>query len=388
MAYSTISTARGNYKVTLEERQPAGQRLWAVAQRQLIDELTQRPVATRISVETDKKGLTQGSTVGGIAGLVGVPQWVFSHPDLSTHAHTFTVTFRAEGYLTHETQITVGPIAGFPAVFTPPPTAIIEMHRSPIVIRGRVMRNSATSIPAAGFAVSVIALWRLLPSATASPPADPYTAMAIRPGLRFARDATVTRLRRRDLIDMLGEDKALSKDFAAGSLRILCSNRTNLSPGDILAVDTGDPSVTEYLAITGIDGAGTPEQPAEIELACPLAHGHRRDAVVRRVNPQPPGASNAFGVDAGAGDTSVLLASATDLTGARTVEILDGAHPNEYRRMFPYSTTADSNGYFQLPPLHRVAQLDLRVSGASLSVEIDGFVPDYGRRDNWINVKV
>jgi hypothetical protein len=388
MAYSTIRTARENYRVALEERQPAGQRLWGVVQRRLIDELTQRPIATRITVETDKKGLVQGSTAGGFAGLAGVPQWVFSDPDLSSHAHTFTAIFRAEGYLAYEARISLGPVAGFPAVFAPLPTAMIEMHRSPIIIRGRVMRNGATPTPAAGLTVGIDALWRRLPSATASPPPDPYTAMAIRPGLRFARSATLTQLRRRDLIDVLGEDKALSADFTAGSRHIRCSNRINLSPGDVLAVDIGDPSITEYLPIAIIDGASTAEQAAVIELEYPLAYGHRRDAVLRRMSPQPPGAINAFGVDAGTGDITVLLDSTTDLAGARTVEISDGVHPNEYGRIFPYSTTTDSNGFFQLPPLHRVAQLDLQVSGTSLSFAIDGFVPDYGRRDNWLNVKV
>lgn len=388
MAYSTIRTARENYRVALEERQPAGQRLWGVVQRRLIDELTQRPIATRITVETDKKGLVQGSTAGGFAGLAGVPQWVFSDPDLSSHAHTFTAIFRAEGYLAYEAQISLGPIADFPDVFAPLPTTTIEMHRNPISIRGRIMRNGAAPIPAVGLTVDICALWRRLPSATASPPADPYTLMAIRPGLWFARSATVTQLSRRDLIDVLGEDKALSADFTAGSRHIRCSNRINLSIGNILAVDIGDPSITEYLPIASIDGASTAEQPAVIGLLYPLAYDHRQDAVVRRVSPQPPGASNAFGIDAGTGDTSLLLDSSTDLSDARTVEISDGVHPNEYRRIFPYSTTTDSNGYFQLPPLHRVARLDLRISGASLSADIDGFIPDYGSRDNWINVTV
>lgn len=396
MARRIVETVPATFTVAHDESRRVGQCFCALVQGRLVDELTERPVVTRIAVEADREGVVQRSTKGGIAGLVGIPEQVFSSVDPTTGAYdlvdnsfNINVVFHGQGYLPREMGITLGPIPDFPNSFMPAVlTEDILMHRRPIIIRGRVVVNGASHTPVAGATVHIAAIWRVLPSASVSPPADTQAVMAIQPGIRFPRSHDVTQFRRQEFIPVLGEDKTLLEETAVKSEHIHCSDRINISSGDVLVVDALDPSITEYVPIDKIDGAGTVDQPAFVTLAYPMAFSHRRGAVVRRVNPASQGASNALGVDAIAGDTSVLLDSTADLSDAQTVEIADGSQPNEYRRIFPYSTSTDSGGYFQLPPLHRVAQLNLHVSGASLSHNIDGFIPDYNRRENWIDVMV
>lgn len=374
-----------NYTVSLDDQKRAGQRYWGVVQGRLLDEMTQRPLNNLIRVESDREGLISRASLGGIAGLAGVPEWVFAHPDLATNAHDLSVTFLAEGYLPFIANLILGPIAGFPDQFTPLNLGDIGMHRQPVMIRGRVVQSDGS--PAAGLTVRIVALWLQLPSATASSPADPIEVLALQPALRFPRGAAAW-LRRRELIDVVGEDKTLLVPVAADTDRINCSDRVNLAIGDILAIGTEDPALTEYIAITAIDGATASDQPALITLAHPLLNAHLQQAVVRRTTPQPAGTNNPLAMEAIEGDSCVLLNSLTDLGGALVAEIGDGTQPNEYRQIFPFATNTDADGYFRLPPLSRVAQLNLRVHGGMLATDIDGFVPDYGSREHWIDVTV
>lgn len=395
MARRIVATASKTYTVAMDDLRPAGRRLWGIVRGWLIDELTQRPIVGRVTIKTDKEGMVQQAVASGIAGLVGIPERVFSKVDpatgiydLAINAQQFTIVFGAEGYLSRRWRVSVGPIPGFPDISVPISLGAVEMHRQPIIIRGRVMRNGSPLAPAGGLTVAITAVWRRLPSATATPPADPCTIMAICPAIRYPRTVATARVRRREVVNVSGEDKTLLEYVTAGTQQFHCSNRVGLSTGDILTVDPGDPSVAEYVPIAAIDGAAGESQPARVSLSYPLAFSHRRDAVVRRVNPQGPGTDNTLAVDALTGDSCLLLDSVADLVSASTVEISDGAQPDEYLRILPYSATTDAEGFFQLPPLHRVAQLNLSIHGGSLSADIDGFIPDYNRREDWFDVVV
>ncbi|MEJ2454146.1 MAG: hypothetical protein P8103_08330 [Candidatus Thiodiazotropha sp.] len=381
-----IEHAGIDYTLALDDERAAGQRCWGVVQGRLLDELTGRPLRSLIRVESDRAELSSRVSSGAIAGLAGFPQRAFNHPDLAVNAHAFTIIFHAEGYLPLERLINLGPIPGFPHQFFPLDLGDIGMHREPVVILGRVVRSDGSAV--AGVTVRIEALWRQLPSASASPPADPLHLMGLHQPLGFPRNAGVAWLRRRELIDVVGEDKQLLSPVTAGRERIHCSDRINLAVGDMLAIDTEDPELTEYRMVSDLQGALSPAGEAEIVLATPLLRSHRLQAVVSKTLAQPPGPDNLFGVDAIAGDGCVLLDSEHALAGALVAEIGDGSQPNEYRRMLPFATNTDADGYFRLPPLSRVAQLDLRVFGGTLSADIDGFVPDYGGREHWLDVRI
>ncbi len=381
-----VENGASDYLLAQDDDRMAGQRWWGVVQGRLLDELTGRPLRTAIRVESDVDQLTPRVAAGALAGLAGIPLQAFHHPDLSLHPHPIDITFHADGYLPQVHHLQLGPLAGFPGRFTPLDLGDIGMHREPVTLRGRVARPDGT--PVSGLTVRIESIWRRLPAATASPPPDPSQLLGLHLPLDFPRQAGVARLRRRELIEVVGEDKALMEPAAREQSQIRCSDRVNLAVGDRLAIDTGDPELTEYLAVSDIQGAVSPDAPARIGLAAPLAREHRAGATVRRVTVQPAGPDNLFAVDALAGDGCVLLDGLNGLAGSLFVEILDGVHPNEYRRMRAFATNTDADGCFRLPPLSRVAMLDLRVFGGPLSADIDGFVPDYGRREQWIDLRV
>lgn len=414
MARQSIETGNKNYTIAPCDSRLAGERLWAIVQARLIDELTMRHVVTPITVKTNKKYLTPQTTTGGLAGLVGTPARVFAQPDLTTSVHEFKVTFNATGYLAYDSTITIDPILDFPNDFTPVFLGEIEMHREPVVIRGRVMEKNATpSEPVAGATIRIAIendpasqtydpaepshenIWLKLPPATAVLQPDKLWIKAIKPNLYFPRKAGTTRIRQRELIHIPGQDKHLLEDAQIGSKSIRCSNRENLAIGQIIVVDAGDVateggnlSLSEYVRITGIDGTGEDDQPAVISLSQPLMYPHRRHAIVRRTNLQPTRANNELAVEAITGDSCLLLSSNNHLGEGQTIEIADGDQTNEYRRIFSIATTSDADGYFRLPPLHRVAQLNLQVSDGSSETNIKNFIPDYRSREQWIDLMI
>ena len=53
----------------------------------------------------------------------------------------------------------------------------------------------------------------------------------------------------------------------------------------------------------------------------------------------------------------------------------------EYQTGSLYSTTSDSNGFYRLPPLSRVASVKLQTPALKLVTS-----PDYGRYDNLVDL--
>ena len=163
----------------------------------------------------------------------------------------------------------------------------------------------------------------------------------------------------RDLTPVTGADKALMDDIAASANPIRISNRLGLAPGNILLIDAGQPDRAEFIAIKNLPTTAPTDQPATITLEYPVIFPHRRDAIVRLATPQPAGASQTITVQAWAGDACVFLNGLASLAGAHEIEITGGPGPNESHKVMTFSVTSDVDGYYRLPPLSRVAQLEI-----------------------------
>jgi hypothetical protein len=106
---------------------------------------------------------------------------------------------------------------------------------------------------------------------------------------------------------------------------------------------------------------------------------------VRRVTPQPGGPNNQLNREAIPGDTCVFLNSMNALGLANVVEIFGGGVglPSEYHRVSHFQTTSDTSGYFRLPPLSRVAQLEIQADDGGIHQTIRRtLVPNYDEREN------
>jgi hypothetical protein len=277
-----------------------------------------------------------------------------------------------------------------PSDFAPTDVGDLALHRQPTVIYGRaVQANAVASTPLAGATIAVTGIWRTPPPANMAVLADSPNIVSLQPPLYADRTAGIGRLRGMSLpavLDIPAEEKRLLADAAAGANTVRVSNRIGLNPTDIVLIDANDSERTEFIAISAVAGSSSAAQPATITLDHPLAHVHRRNALVQRVNPQPPGLERQFAQDALDGDTTVFLDSLSGLAAGDKVQIAGGPHPTEYHRLQLFSTTSDAEGYYRLPPVSRVAQLEIRAEHGVLTPVQTEFRPDYTLRENRLDV--
>jgi len=267
-----------------------------------------------------------------------------------------------------------------------PPEINVAFHRHPVFIAGRTARliNNA-STPLAGAQISVTGIWRTPPPANVAVAPDPPNIVSLQPPLYLDRAALTQSLAPRDLAPVMGNDKALMDDIAASANPIRLSNRLGLAAGNILLIDAEQPDLAEFIAINSLPTTAPADQPTAVTLDHPLVFSHRRAAVVRQVNPQAPGASRNITVDALSGDSCLFLSALTGLSGAAEVEITGVPGPDEFHKVMQFTVSSDADGYYRLPPLSRVAQLEIhaeKVVGTQTFQATTTFRPDYQQRDN------
>jgi len=245
--------------------------------------------------------------------------------------------------------------------------------------------NNNASTPLAGAQISVTGIWRTPPPANVVVAPDPPNLVALQPPLYVDRAALTQSLAPRDLPPVTSNDKALMDDVAASANPIRLSNRLGLAVGNILLIDAEQPDLAEFIAIKSLPTTAPADQPTAVTLDHPLIFSHRREAVVRQVNPQAPGASRNITVDALAGDSCLFLSALNGLSGAAAVEITGPPGPDEYHKLTQFTVTSDADGYYRFPPLSRVAQLEIhaeKIIGAQTFQATTTFRPDYQQRDN------
>ena len=154
----------------------------------------------------------------------------------------------------------------------------------------------------------------------------------------------------------------------------------------MLRIDAGTPEATEYIGLAGAGGLGGANEAGRVALDHALRMPHRRDALMQLVAPQPAAVPKFF-ADAGApGDTCVFLSDIAGLDTADTVAITGGAAPREYQRVRTFTAVSNADGYFQLPPVSRVAQIRLAASAPALPAVTIEFQPNYSQRGNWLDI--
>jgi hypothetical protein len=247
------------------------------------------------------------------------------------------------------------------------------------------------TMPLAGATVSITGIWRTRPSVKITvPPPDPPNLVSLRPPLYANRAAVSGLFQPHDLAPVAGNDKFLLEEVMAGANPIRLSNPQNLDPGDILLIDAGQPDIAEFLVINAISGVSTADQPAQITLDFPVVRAHRRNAVVQEVFSQPLGTTKQFTVEALAGDTCIFLTDIIGLAAVSEVQIAGGTSFDEYHHMRVFSVTSDADGYYRLPPLSRVAQLEIQakkiIGAQTFSTPKIEFCPDYNARENHLDL--
>jgi hypothetical protein len=122
-------------------------------------------------------------------------------------------------------------------------------------------------------------------------------------------------------------------------------------------------------------------------LTYALQTTHRFNAPVRKVNLGAAGASTPLSADAIVGDVCAFVSSVATLQPAATVKVSDGINPDEYHAASYFVTTTDALGFYRLPALSRVAQLNLEANIGAVPPPItEKFVPDYSQEENKVDV--
>jgi hypothetical protein len=372
-----------SYRSCPDDPPVAADRLRAVVRWSAVDEITGSGPNLDYTIRTDALGLTARVARDGFMGLVGNPARLYPGLDAATVTLAWTLT--SPGYLLRELSIVLGPVAGFPHQFAPADAGVVMLHRDPIVLRGRVVQLVAGQldpVPMALVPVSIAGVWWTFPPSNVDPNTviEPPNLVSLHPGLYADRMNGADSLQRRDLAHVAGQDKTLALPAVIGDTTARISDQIGVAPGTILAFEPARADRVEYVVVTAVVGASTPDQAATATLAHRLQLDHEQGTDVYVVAPQAPAAANLMTRDGVRSDQVAFLAGLAGIT-AGVVEIGGGSAPVEYQTASLYSVTSDSNGFYRLPPLSRVASVKLQTPALSLVTS-----PDYGRYENLVDV--
>ena len=380
----TITFPERYYVISPDPRLRAGSATQAVVMAHFQDEHTGLPPTAALNAFTVFPHLKARSTTEGIAGLTGIPERAL--PKLRTDPYDVDFRVTARRYLPFVTAAHFTNQGSFPDTFTPRDLGLVQLHRESVELFGRVVRATAAgNVPVAGVTVSITGYWLLIPTPASAPPATAPNFVSLQPGVYLNRSAATARVRRRDFT-LTADVSELLDDAPAGLASLRLSNRVGLGPGELLRIEPGDPARTEYLIVLSVTGSSDPTQPAQVILRYPGHVDHRPGARVERVTAVAPGPDNNLISDALPGDAVVLLSALTGMTGAATIEIDDGGPDPEYHTVTFFSVATDASGFYRLPALNRVGQMELTADDGVNPPVRRTIVPDYEMAENLVDI--
>jgi hypothetical protein len=200
------------------------------------------------------------------------------------------------------------------------------------------------------------------------------------------RDVGPGQVARQDLTPAVNDDRLLSAAVAEGDSVCRVSDRQGLVGGTVLRVDPDRPDVAESVTITAVTGFGPADQPGDLALELPFRRSHRAGARLVPVTPGVPGLATDLRRDARPGDVVLFVESLAALPDDVDARVTGGTPPVERQRLLHVEATSDVDGYFALPPLHRVAALQLQATALALTPVDLTFHPEYAIRENWLDV--
>lgn len=277
--------------------------------------------------------------------------------------------------------------------FAPVDLHDLPLRRRPVVIRGRsVVRTSTGTTHVPNATIRVSGVWRRLDDVRRHLPAVPSRMASLTPGVYRERPAATT-LDEVPLAAAGGEDKLLGAPTRAGDTRLALSDRINLVAGtSVLAIDPDDAERLELMLVSALEPTLLPTDPTAATLNLPLRNAHGAETRTLRVTPGvPASATKHLTEQAVPGDQTLFLDSVAFSAASGIVRVGAGATV-EYQQFAQFQVTSDAQGYFVLPPLHRVAQIEIEASAAGytpISIANNNtilFQPDYAVPENWLDV--
>jgi hypothetical protein len=326
----------------------------------LQDEITALPPAVPIHATTATTGLIARASSGGLAGLVGSPIALYTAGFVA--GAPLQVSFTAAGFLPLTLTASLGAETNFPSTFQPAALGTVALHRQPLQISGRTVSNTHAVLGNAS--VTLDGIWMAFSDVAANPIPAPPNLISLGSPLYADRDATAMVAQQNLTPALPSEAKTLLTPGNVGDAAVIVSNATGLAAGTIIGLDPDDPQRGEFIAITSVtqlsSGTGTS---ASLALAHNLVRPHAANAKAIRMIPAAAGITNSLAVAARAGDSTFFPATMAGLDGTMSFAVIaSAASPAEYHAAAAMQTTSDlTTGFIRLPPVHRIAQLRLRV---------------------------
>jgi hypothetical protein len=353
---TTLEAAGQVWRYAPDDPQPTiAERSQVILQAQLTDEVLEAAPTQPLSVSTSVRGAIARAIEGGRVGVIGRPGLTYFAPAIFNGIADLSI--RADGFLPLKLESTLGAQPGYPDAFAFRDLGLIALHRRPVRLTGRVVSRSAGALSLA--TVAITAVWPVLEQPAG--PADAPDAMPLLSGLYS--DRTTGSVRRRNFTPA-PEGKTLTRPAVAGDKVIRLSDSVNISAGQVLGVEFGDAERLELIGITSVNSGSTPDQPAEFNLDHPLHRSHPQHAFAARAVPTGGvGPANLIARTARRGDATIWLSGLNGIAaGTSSIAISGGPDPDEFQPTTTYSVKSLSLGQYTLPPIHRVAAVQLTVS--------------------------
>jgi hypothetical protein len=285
----------------------------------------------------------------------------------------------------------------FPDGYRVPPVARLTLRRAAVRIYGRVVvrdttANTSTAVP--GAVLSVTDFWRTRADVVASPnqgamanpnPAQRQFLVAVSPGTLAAR-ALGAGAGSVGLPVVGGDDRMLDEPVEAEATRIGVDRGQNLvappSPlaNRLVSIEPGNPDRSEYQTLTGLRLEGSAAEPADVDLSLPLSTSHREGSRVARINAPAvsPPTPRVLRDGTAPGDRCVFLDSLTTLPLTGAMRLAGGGAADEYQDFSQFRVAANAEGYYWLPPVQRIARLQITADDGSGNLEVIEVDPEYG----------
>lgn len=384
MARAMVTVGGVARTVNFDDPPRPGNLYQALVIAQLLDEITEIPLVVPVQVTTDLVGARPKHADDGIAGIAGVPTRLF--PALDIQAYAFSVRFEAAGYSPVIATVSLGPEAPFPSTFTMADLGQLPARRLAAVLEGTTVTLNAFNqpVPVAGAQVDITGLWRT--AAALSGLAVPSSIVSLRPGA-YAERPSGAAVKIVTLTPVLGPPRRVVADAAAGQDRVGVSNTAGLAAGTVLGVDRGDPDREEHVEIAQVIAPSDPSSPGTVRLRHPLLRRHRRDSLAEVVTVGALGPPEATLTDATQpGDPTAFVSATAPFDPPQTVRVAGGLSAPEYLTCGRYRTSSDLDGSYRLPPLSRVAAVEVEADQLAFHVGPTPFTPNYSVVQNRLDL--
>jgi hypothetical protein len=383
----TTLDARGrSYTVNFDDQPRPGDRYQSFVIAQLVDELTQQALTGNVAVTTDLNGARPRTARDAICGVAGIPSRTF--PELDAQPYDFDLIFAVEGFVPLRRSQSFAQQPNFPDEFVDVDLGRLALRRLPVtvVVRAMTLDGQNRPVPLPGTTVEVTSIWRTIQDLSGGPTAP--DVIALRPPLYGARPQPGTTLERVTMTPVAEPERRLERAAEPGVWTVDVGRTGGLGPGSVIGIDLDDDDRTEYIDVADVVGPADPDSPATLILSFPVRNRHREGTPAQGVTPAALGAPTAgLTVEGLPGDATVFVDNVAPFSTAPLVRISGGSSADEYVRAAPYRVTTDVQGYGLLPPLTRIAAVEIAASGPGpLAAPVARFTPQYGVAENHFHV--